>query len=136
MGGQNATRSEIRTTPNAAVDGKLEQFLPYRLNVVAAPVSEAPSPVYARRYRIGIPDWRVRVTLGQFGVMTLTAAGRTIYEELASQAFRFCPALTEILTFQTATHSNALCSRSPINRRNSSPKRSSRTALKMIRAAT
>jgi DNA-binding MarR family transcriptional regulator len=53
---------------------KLEQFLPYQLNVVANLVSQALSRVYARRYRIGVPEWRVLVTLGQFGVMT----GKTI----------------------------------------------------------
>ena len=144
MGGQNAMRSEIRAKPSAAMDGaplKLEQFLPYQLNVVAALVSEALSRVYARRYRIGIPEWRVLVTLGQFGVMTgktigahthmhktkvsravallekrkllarrinradmresflsLTAAGRAIYEELAPHALDFARRLTEILT--------------------------------------
>ena len=142
MSGQNAMRSEIRTKPNA-MDGaplKLEQFLPYQLNVVATLVSEALSRVYARRYRIGIPEWRVMVTLGQFGVMTgkaigahtqlhktkvsravallerrkllarrinradmresflsLTAAGRVIYEELAPHALDFARRLTDIL---------------------------------------
>ena len=143
MSGQNAMRSEIRTKPNA-MDGaplKLEQFLPYQLNVVANLVSEALSRVYARRYRIGIPEWRVLVTLGEFGVMTgkaigahthmhktkvsravallekrkllarrinradmresflsLTAAGRVIYEELAPHALDFARRLTDILT--------------------------------------
>jgi DNA-binding MarR family transcriptional regulator len=142
MSGQNAMRSEIRTKPDTANDGaplKLEQFLPYQLNVVATLVSEALSRVYARRYRIGVPEWRVLVTLGQFGVMTgkaisahthmhktkvsvallekrklllrrinradmretfvsLTAAGRAIYEELAPHALDFARRLTEILT--------------------------------------
>jgi DNA-binding MarR family transcriptional regulator len=144
MNGHHAMRSEIRTKPDAALDGaplKLEQFLPYQLNVVASLVSEALSRVYARRYRIGIPEWRVLVTLGQFGVMTgkaigahthmhktkvsravallekrkllvrrvnradmretfvsLSAAGRSIYEELAPHALEFARRLTEILT--------------------------------------
>jgi DNA-binding MarR family transcriptional regulator len=144
MTGQNAIRSEIRTKPDVANDVaplKLEQFLPYQLNVVATLVSEALSRVYARRYRIGIPEWRVLVTLGQFGVMTgkaigahthmhktkvsravallerrkllvrrinradmretfvsLTSAGRAIYEELAPHALDFARRLTEILT--------------------------------------
>ena len=143
MSGQNAMRSEIRTKPNA-MDGaplKLGQFLPYQLNVVANLVSEALSRVYARRYRIGIPEWRVLVTLGQFGIMTgkaigahthmhktkvsravallekrkllarrinradmresflsLMAAGRVIYEELAPHALDFARRLTDIMT--------------------------------------
>ena len=54
---------------------KLEQFLPYQLNVVASLVSLALSRVYARRYGIGVPEWRVLVTLGQYGVMTGKAIG-------------------------------------------------------------
>jgi DNA-binding MarR family transcriptional regulator len=54
---------------------KLEQFLPYQLMVVASLVSQALSRVYARRYRIGVPEWRVLVTLGQYGVMTGKAIG-------------------------------------------------------------
>jgi DNA-binding MarR family transcriptional regulator len=49
---------------------KLEQFLPYRLNVVASLVSQALSRIYADRYGIGVPEWRVLVTLGQYGMMT------------------------------------------------------------------
>ena len=111
---------------------KLEEFLPYRLNVVASLVSQALSRIYAGRYGIGVPEWRVLVTLGQYGTMTgkaigthshmhktkvsravallekrrlvarrpnkddmretflsLTPAGRTIYEDLAPIAIAF-----------------------------------------------
>lgn len=54
---------------------KLEEFLPYRLNVLAALVSQALSSIYAERYEIGVPEWRVLVTLGQFGMMTGKAVG-------------------------------------------------------------
>jgi DNA-binding MarR family transcriptional regulator len=54
---------------------KLEQFLPYRLNVVASLVSQALSRLYAERYGIGVPEWRVLVTLGQYGMMTGKAVG-------------------------------------------------------------
>ena len=137
-----ADDSEDTASP-ASADAplKLEQFLPYQLNVVASLVSLALSRVYARRYRIGVPEWRVLVTLGQYGVMTgkaigahthmhktkvsravallekrklllrranradmresflsLTAAGRTMYEELAPHALDFARRLTEILS--------------------------------------
>ena len=39
---------------------KLEEFLPYRLNVVASLVSQALSRIYAERYSIGVPEWRDR----------------------------------------------------------------------------
>ncbi len=54
---------------------KLEEFLPYRLNVVANVVSQALSRLYATRYGIGVPEWRVLVTLGQYGMMTGKAVG-------------------------------------------------------------
>src|ERR1700688_3152627 len=145
MAGQRAIQRDI--ADNLAVGSasisdraplKLEQFLPYRLNVVTNLVSQALSRVYARRYRIGVPEWRVLVTLGQFGVMTgkaigahthmhktkvsravalmekrkllqrrsnrddmresflsLTTAGRTMYEEVAPHALDFACRLTE-----------------------------------------
>ncbi len=63
--------------PASAADTplKLDQFLPYRLNVCAALVSQALSRVYAERYKIGVPEWRVLVTLGEFGMMTAKAIG-------------------------------------------------------------
>ncbi len=148
MAGQRAIQRDIAdnlaagsTSPNERAPLKLEQFLPYQLNVVASLVSLALSRVYAKRYRIGVPEWRVLVTLGQYGVMTgkaigahthmhktkvsravallekrrllvrrsnradmresflsLTAAGRAMYEELAPHAIEFAQRLTEILT--------------------------------------
>ena len=54
---------------------KLEEFLPYRLNVVASVVSQSLSRMYSDRYGIGVPEWRVLVTLGQYGLMTGKAIG-------------------------------------------------------------
>jgi DNA-binding MarR family transcriptional regulator len=49
---------------------KLRDFLPYQLNVLANLVSEGLSRIYAERFGISIPEWRVLVTLGEFNVMT------------------------------------------------------------------
>jgi DNA-binding MarR family transcriptional regulator len=57
-----------------AADLKLEDFLPHRLNVLSSLVSQALTRVYGR-YGIGIPEWRVLVTLGENGVMTGKAVG-------------------------------------------------------------
>jgi DNA-binding MarR family transcriptional regulator len=43
----------------------LEQFLPYRLNVLAGLTSNALAQIYAERFGLSIPAWRVIVTLGQ-----------------------------------------------------------------------
>lgn len=70
-------RASVAPAPSADADAalKLETFLPYRLNVCASLVSQALSRVYAERYKIGVPEWRVLVTLGQFGMMTAKAIG-------------------------------------------------------------
>jgi DNA-binding MarR family transcriptional regulator len=118
---------------------KLEDFLPHRLNVLSSLVSQALTRVYGR-YGIGIPEWRVLVTLGENGVMTgkavgahthmhktkvsravaqleqrkflsrranradlresflsLTPAGRAVYEELAPSALAFMDRLAEVV---------------------------------------
>jgi len=63
------------SAPGDATVLRLEDFLPHRLNVLSSLVSQALSRVYGRRYGIGIPEWRVLVTLGQYGVMTGKAVG-------------------------------------------------------------
>jgi DNA-binding MarR family transcriptional regulator len=81
MAGQRATEGKVAEEPAAEqklgehARLKLEHFLPYQLNVVSNLVSQALSRVYSRRYGIGVPEWRVLVTLGQFGVMTAKAIG-------------------------------------------------------------
>jgi DNA-binding MarR family transcriptional regulator len=119
---------------------QLEGFLPHRLNVLSSLVSQALTQVYSK-YGIGIPEWRVLVTLGQFGVLTgktvgarthmhktkvsravaqlearkfvtrkanradlreaflsLTPAGRAVYEELAPRARAFTDKLSEVVS--------------------------------------
>lgn len=49
---------------------KLNQFLPYQLNQLAETVSRSFSRIYAEKYGIGIPEWRVIATLGEYEVVT------------------------------------------------------------------
>ena len=67
--------SAERTLEHPETALKLEEFLPHRLNVCSNIVSQALSRIYAERYKIGIPEWRVLVTLGQFGLMTAKGIG-------------------------------------------------------------
>ena len=135
-----AEREQAHASARAEAPLKLEDFLPYRLNVLASLVSQALSRIYVERYGLGVPEWRVLVTLGEFGVMTgkavgahsqmhktkvsravaelekrklvarranradlresflsLTVAGRTIYEELAPGALEFARRLAEVV---------------------------------------
>ena len=59
----------------AAARLELETFMPYRLNVLATVVSQGLARIYAERYGIGIPEWRVMATLGQFGSLTAKDIG-------------------------------------------------------------
>ena len=54
---------------------ELEQFLPYRLNVVAEAVSRSLSRLYEERHGISIAEWRVIATLGQYPRMTAKQIG-------------------------------------------------------------
>jgi DNA-binding MarR family transcriptional regulator len=71
----NETAQRVPDNSADEVALKLEEFLPYRLNVCASLVSHALSRIYADRYKIGVPEWRVLVTLGQFGAMTAKSIG-------------------------------------------------------------
>lgn len=59
--------------PDAALT--LATFLPYRLNVVAASVSEGLARIYGRRFGIAIPEWRVLATVAEFRSITAKAIG-------------------------------------------------------------
>ena len=68
-----ATRDDASGNLGAA-PLRLEDFLPHRLNVLSSLVSQALTRVYGG-HGITIPEWRVLVCLGQFGVMTGKAIG-------------------------------------------------------------
>ena len=53
----------------------LEDFLPYRLNILAEIVSHSLAGVYSRQYGIGIPEWRVIANLGSTGKLSAKQIG-------------------------------------------------------------
>lgn len=68
----------MSTKPASASDATalhLEQFLPYRLNILGAFASRALVRIYATHFGIGIPEWRVIAQLGEFGSLTSRAIG-------------------------------------------------------------
>ena len=54
----------------AARQLRLERFMPFRLNRLAAGVSQHLSAVYRERFALEIPDWRVMATVGERGRCT------------------------------------------------------------------
>jgi DNA-binding MarR family transcriptional regulator len=75
--GQRPSASEGAAPAQGRHDAplRLEDFLPYQLNVAASLVSQALSRIYADRYGLSVPEWRVLVTLGEFETMTGKAVG-------------------------------------------------------------
>ena len=67
---QHAQSSEFRA---AELEGRsesgldLEAFLPYRLSVLSNTVSKSIARLYADRFGLTIPEWRVLAVLGRFG---------------------------------------------------------------------
>jgi DNA-binding MarR family transcriptional regulator len=55
---------------------QLEAFLPYRLNRIAAAVSQDFRAVYGPHHDLTIPEWRVLATLGQFEEISAKGIGR------------------------------------------------------------
>jgi DNA-binding MarR family transcriptional regulator len=83
MSGQHALRAArhapiMKPVPQRAEESawrlKLDEFLPHRLNVLSSLVSQALTRVYGR-HGISIPEWRVLVTLGEYGEITGKAIG-------------------------------------------------------------
>jgi len=83
-----------RSNPTADQDaGKgeilaLEEFLPYRLVVLAEEVSRSFSQIYAREFGIGIPEWRVVAIIGQCHEVTAKVVGErsTMHKTKVSRA--------------------------------------------------
>lgn len=62
----------------------LNAFLPYRLSILSNTVSEAISRIYAERFGLSIPGWRVVAILAQHpGLSAGEAAVRTAMDKVA-----------------------------------------------------
>jgi DNA-binding MarR family transcriptional regulator len=55
---------------------RLEDFLPFRLNILAQEVSEQLSAIYRERFALDIPQWRILANLASRGPMTAQAIVR------------------------------------------------------------
>jgi DNA-binding MarR family transcriptional regulator len=57
---------------------ELENFLPYRLSVLAQLVSESLHDLYAQPYGLSVTQWRVMAALGRFAPLTASEVGQRI----------------------------------------------------------
>ena len=57
----------------------LETFLPYRLSVLSERISNAIARVYAKRFALSIPEWRLIAVLGRFGPLSANGVACRTY---------------------------------------------------------
>lgn len=62
---RKSSRASNKAAPSATL--RLQQFLPYRLAVVAREISNSLAQKYAREFGISIPEWRVVAHLAEVG---------------------------------------------------------------------
>jgi len=62
----------------------LEEFLPYRLSIVTQTVSGALSRIYASRFDLSVPQWRVMAVLGRYEPISANeVCDRTVMDKVA-----------------------------------------------------
>jgi DNA-binding MarR family transcriptional regulator len=83
-----APRSAAKKQETSSPMVILESFLPYRLNVLASLTSNALAQIYAERFGLSIPAWRVIATLGQYEYRTARdiAAHGVMHKSTVSRA--------------------------------------------------
>ena len=76
------TRRKRDGSEHATLD--LEHFLPYRLSVLSNRVSQTIAGAYARRFGIGVTEWRVIAVVGRYpGLSANAVAARTAMDKVA-----------------------------------------------------
>lgn len=71
----------------------LEQYLPFRLSVVANRVTRGVARVYAQRFQLSAPEWRTIAVLGRYGAM----AAISVVEHTAMDKVRVSRAVARLL---------------------------------------
>lgn len=63
---------------------RLEAFLPYRLSILSNTISSSIASVYADRFDLSIPEWRVMAILGRHpGLSAVEVAERSLMDKVA-----------------------------------------------------
>jgi DNA-binding MarR family transcriptional regulator len=77
----NATGAE--STAADIADFRLADFLPYRLSILSNTVSRAIARLYADRFGLAIPDWRIVAVLRAFGPSSqIEVCGHTLMDKV------------------------------------------------------
>lgn len=80
----SAPTMQIDTPQKNDVELKLESFLPYLLSVASNTISGAIADLYAERFNLSIPQWRIMAVIGRFdGLSARQVAERTAMDKVA-----------------------------------------------------
>jgi DNA-binding MarR family transcriptional regulator len=70
--------SNVTIMPSPSQALELENFLPYRLSILAQIVSESLHDLYAEPFALTVTQWRVMAALGRFAPLTASDVGQRI----------------------------------------------------------
>jgi DNA-binding MarR family transcriptional regulator len=84
---------------------ELENFLPYRLSVLAQLVSESLHDLYAKPFGLTVTQWRVMAALGRFAPLTASEVGQRIVMDKVAVS-RAVAGLMERALIERATDRN------------------------------
>jgi len=84
----------------------LENFLPYRLSVLAQVVSESLHDLYAGRFGLSVTEWRVMAALGRFAPLTASEVGQRIVMDKVAVSRAVARLLERGLVERTADHTD------------------------------
>lgn len=80
--GDNASTERTAATDEGEL--KLETFLPYLLSVASNTISGGIADLYAERFELSIPQWRIMAVIGRFdGLSARQVAERTAMDKVA-----------------------------------------------------
>lgn len=87
-GGTGASGAGNPSSADPAAKGhahwELDRFLPYRLSILSNRVSQTIASAYARRFGLGVTEWRVIAVLGRYpGLSANGVAARTAMDKVA-----------------------------------------------------
>ena len=72
------------TQESGEITLRLEEFLPYRLSLASNTISGGIATLYAERFNLTIPEWRIMAILGRFhGLSAREVAERTAMDKVA-----------------------------------------------------
>jgi DNA-binding MarR family transcriptional regulator len=68
----SAPKRQALAKPGLGPGGKLENFIPYKLSVVANRVSQSIGRLFETQFNIQIPEWRILMALYAYGDLVFT----------------------------------------------------------------